>query len=503
MEKVRFVFFGLVVGIVFFLQGVFALEGNHLIANSENWEDVYSVVLYSSLEGKSADFLTSTAHGPLLLNAITTDRSISIVTSEDDPFVFNYEPMVSAKGYPSVEEIEVKNANLELVDELENVKNFVIIDGSYGFSAIAVTPYAVQTNSWVFLADRINVAEIEAIIDRVGAGEVLVYGYVDREVSEVMEKYDPLVINTGDRFGDNIEIVKKYKEIKGTKQVLLSNGEFIEKEVVAGKHPVLFTGRDNVPDKIADYLKSSDISVGVLIGNELINAATNIRRSTGISVMVKFAQSARARSDSISQVEGLDLFYLPVPTISLSIDSIKYNTIEKQLEVTYHSESNIPIYLKGTITVLHDGDSERVGDSDPVFLAPNDFKTLRYPEIEIVDTGDIRAEVLALFGEVANSPDRQLSGSFEISTISVIDKCEIEVNKIEYNKQKESFFVTIGNVAGVDCYVDIELEDIEIDGFEQTIGFEGSKLIKASKKGKIVIPQRMEEVNVYLYFDLN
>ena len=38
---------------------------------------------------------------------------------------------------------------------------------------------------------------------------------------------------------------------------------------------MLFTGRENVPDQIKEYLKNSDISVGVLIGNELVGAATN------------------------------------------------------------------------------------------------------------------------------------------------------------------------------------------------------------------------------------
>ncbi|HOH04142.1 MAG TPA: hypothetical protein PK032_01590, partial [Candidatus Pacearchaeota archaeon] len=57
-------------------------------------------------------------------------------------------------------------------------------------------------------------------------------------------------------------------------------------------------------------IKSSDIEIGVLIGNELIGAATNIRQSTGINVQVKFARSARERTSGVSPVEGLDLIYI-------------------------------------------------------------------------------------------------------------------------------------------------------------------------------------------------
>jgi hypothetical protein len=48
--------------------------------------------------------------------------------------------------------------------------------------------------------------------------KVLIYGYVEREVSDNLAQFNPEEINTGDRFSDNVEIVKKYLEIKDTKQ---------------------------------------------------------------------------------------------------------------------------------------------------------------------------------------------------------------------------------------------------------------------------------------------
>jgi hypothetical protein len=492
--------------VLVFAQGVLAIDATHVISNSEDWEDVYSAMLYASLSGVESDFLTSTPHGPVLLDAISKEKSIEVISSRDSPFVFNYESEILSRDYDGASERIVESANLELVEDLD-VRNYIVVGNSYGYSAIAVTPYAVLTDSWVFLADRVNVAEIDEIISRRGAGDVIIYGYVEREVLDALEKYDPVVIDSGDRFQDNIEIVKMYKEISNAKQILLSNGEFIEREIMLGLHPILFTGRDNVPEQIGEYLKTSDITVGVLIGNDLINAATNIRRTTGLSVMVKFAQGARGQTSGVSAVEGLDLFYLPTPTLDLEVYSIKYNKASSQIEITYHSKSNVPIYVKGTVTVISDDGNEKVGDMEPVFIAPSDYKTLIYPDIVIEGTG-LRADVFTLFGEVATSLDMKLEGSFDLGIINVIDRCEVEVKYVKYNKQAEVFYVGVKNLEDVDCYVDVELRDILKSGRRQTIGTEGSVLVRGGKKMKVEIDERMSDedlddnpfVNVMAYY---
>lgn len=508
MGKLRCFNFGILLILLIFLSGeVFALEPTEIISNSENWEDVYSSMLYASLLGIDGDFLTSTAHGPILLNAISKSKEVLIISSKDEPFVFNYEQQVLATGFKDAEEIRMDEANLELIDELDDITNFIVVSNNYGYNPIAVTPYAIKTDSWVFLADRANIAEIESILDRREIDNLIIYGYIDREIKNSLDKFDPEIIDNGNRFEDNIAIVEKYKQIDDAKQVLLSNGEFVEKEIMDGNHPVLFTGKDNVPEQIAKYLKESNIEVGVLIGNELINAATNIRRDTGISVMVKFAQSARGQTTGVSAVEGLDLFYLPTPTLSLDIYSIKYNKASKSIEITYQSKSNVPIYIKGTITAISDDDDQKVGDMEPVFIAPNDFKTLTYPNITL-DGDTLKAEVLTLFGEVSDSLDRMLRGSFDMGVINIIDKCEVEINDIRYNKQAKSFYIKVEENSGNDCYVDVELRDVEINGIKQTIGTEGSVLLKGGRKMNIELNERMDDedldenpyVNAVAYF---
>ncbi|MFH1290634.1 MAG: hypothetical protein ABIH92_04460 [Nanoarchaeota archaeon] len=492
MVKKRVYLFGLLF-IIISVSLASAADFNHVIANSENWKDVYSVMHYASLEGVGKDFLVSTRHGPILLNGINKKNDILVVSSRSVPFVINYDDMVGDRGFSSAEGLIVRDANLELIDELPEIKNFVVVSDTYGYNAIAAAPYAVVNNAWVFLVDRTNVDDIDVILSDRGVDELLIYGFVEREVRDTLEKYDPEIIDTGDRFEDNTRIVDKYLEIKPVQQVLLTNGEFIEREIMSGMNPVLFTGKENVPDKISDYLKSSDIEVGVLVGSDLVGAATNIRRSTGISVIVKFARGARNPTGAIAAVENLDLFYLPIPIVELSLHSAKYNRATSQLELTYKSESNIPVFFKGTITPISDsGERTRVGDAEPVFIAPNDFKTVAYPGVDFSGES-LSVEVFTLYGDTPSSLEKILERTIDVEIVNVVDRCEIDVEGVKYSKPKESFIIKVKNIGSIDCWVDVELSDVIIDGIETTLGSEGSIKIKAGKSGKVVIEQEMSD----------
>ena len=466
---------------------LFAADETYLIANSENWKDVYSSMLYASLEEIGSDFLTSTEHGRTILNGIKTENSILVVSSEDSPHVFNYPDLIKAKDFSSSREIKTTNANLELIKELEEIRNFVIVNDIYGYNAIAVTPYAIKKNSWVFLSNKINIQEIDSILSTKNIDEILIYGYVDREVRNSLEKYNPKIIDNKDRFKDNIEITEEYLKLNPTKQVLLTNGEFIEKQLMLGTEPTLFTGSENVPDQIRDYLKDSSLEIGILIGNELIGTATNIKKSTGLNVMVKFARGARTQTDGVSAVEGLDLFPVPTPSLKLSIHSIKYNIVNSKIEITYKSESNIPTYFKGVITINND----KVGDAQANFIAPGNFKTITYE----LDTSqqDLTAEIFTLYGESTSSLDKIIEETMNVNSVEVLDNCEIDIIDAKYNKQKQEFKIKVKNLNSIDCWANLEISNLKIGYNEITTGTNAPKQIKAKKTKTILIEEELTE----------
>ena len=466
---------------------------NHVIANSEDWRDVYSIIHYANIKEAGNDFLVSTRHGPLLLNTLNKNNAIRVISSRDRAYTINYKKTLEDAGFNVENELFMRNPNLELIEDIPEVGDFIIVGNTYGQSAIAVVPYATQKKAWIFFADRKNIGEIDAVLSSRDVNSVLIYGPVDREVKDELNGYGPEIIDNRDRFEDNIEIVDRYLELKPTEQVSLTNGDFIEKSLMSGFDPILFTGKQNVPEQISEYLKESNFKVGVLIGSDLVGAATNIRRSTGISVIVKFAQAARTPTRPIAAGEGLDLFYMTAPVMDLSLHSAKYNLGIKQLEITYKSNSSIPVYFKGTITpVDENGKGTRIGDIDEIFIAPNDFKTVVYQGVDLTGS-DLSAEVFTVYGDSPSSLERVLEETIGISMVDVIDKCEINVDKVIYSKPKDAFLIKISNMENIDCWVDVELIDVIVDDVPEIFGSDGSVYLSPGKKGKVIIEQELTD----------
>lgn len=475
-----------------------AAQYTYIISNSDKWTDVYSSILYANLQGIPNSFLVSTAHGQVLLNEIDKGNFIRVLTSSNNAYVINYPSMIRSQGFAGADEIKSSDMNLDLIKDLPNITNFIVVGDSFGYNALAVTPYALQTNSWVFLANSNNIYQIDSILSQRNVKSLMVYGYVDPSVRTVLAKYNPEVINNGDRFSDNIDIVEKYLKIHPTQQVVLTNGEFIEKEIMGGTEPVLFTGQQNVPTQISNWLKSSNIKVGVLIGNDLVNAASAIRRTTGITVMVKFARNARDQSGGVAPIEGLDLFPVPTPSMYLLLHSVQYNKALSRLDVTYRSDSNIPIYIKGTITINDSNQITRVGDNNPVFIAPGDFKTLGYPT-NLTAIQNMTAQVYTLYGESQSGLEEVLNNLTGINVVQVIDSCPLskdDVKSVNYNKQTGTIYAKIKNPNKVDCWVDGEIQNIKIGYSTQTLGTEGSVMISPGRTKTIEFQQAMTDTDL-------
>ncbi|MBI4154299.1 hypothetical protein HY501_03105 [Candidatus Woesearchaeota archaeon] len=468
---------------------------NYILSNSESWTDVYSTTLYSNLLAKESGFLVSEKHAVNILNGLPKQRRIRVITSEDFPFFLGYEDYLQSLGYNEPQELIFDNVNIGLAELLPEVRNFIVIDDSYGYNAVAVAPYAAVKKAYVLFADQNTVDDVADFLNDREIDEILIYGHVDREVKEGLADFNPEIINEEDRFDNNVEIVKKYREIRPAKQVILSNGEFIEREIMSGAEPVLFVGRENVPEQIKDYIQSTDIEVAVLIGNELVGTATNVRRDVGISVFVKFAQGSRG-GGSISAVEGLDLFYVPTASLDLRISSVKYNTATDQLEVTYQNAAQLATYVRGTLTLNSDaGGRQRFGDINPVFIEANELKTITYSDINI--TGEkFTLEVFSIYGESPNSLEFTIQKTVDVDVISILDNCEITVEDVAYHKGKSAFEIDVKNVGEAECYVDVQLVDVLVADEKFTFALKDTSKLLPAKSRRLLIRAELDEYDL-------
>ena len=158
------------------------------------------------------------------------------------------------------------------------------------------------------------------------------------------------------------------------------DGEFIESSLMSGSDPVLFIGFSNVPEQVRNYISSSKLEVGTLVGNELIGTATFIRRQTGLSVFVKFGQGSRTPQNTIAQVEDLDRFPIPRYGLNLAIVAAALNTATNNLEITYQNRAQIGTHFRALSFIVQDGDTTHTIQDDGTvnFVDANDYKTILY-----------------------------------------------------------------------------------------------------------------------------
>jgi len=508
---------------IFWLTSIssFALgKTDEVISNSADWRDVYSSIIYANLIGASNHFLTSTPHGPILLFEIPKNREgIQIITSADKPFYVGYESLMKSKGYNNVEELIFSQSNLELAKRLpQETDSFIVLDDAYGYNALAVAPFAAKAKYYVLFANRGNINEISDFLSTKTVKSIIMYGQLDREVKAALSRYNPETINSesGSRFENNMKIVDKYSEIGNIKQVILTNGEFIESSMMSGDEAVIFIGKNNVPQEIKDYINSRGVDIGVLIGNELIGSATDIRRQLGISVFVKFARGSRVPGGSINPVEDLDRFPMPSYQLSLSIVSISYNKATGLLEVTYKNNVDLATYFKSTITVRNvDGETIVTdGDAGIIFIDGGETKTITYNRTRGIDptrlNGELTGEIYTIYGESKTSLENVLRGTFKIETIEVMDNTDIEIIDLVYDKNRGMFYVTIENTGKVDAYVSAELIDLWINGeyvtvasdeiFKIAVGQKKDIPVKIALAEEDLLDQKNSEIDVLARF---
>lgn len=452
------------------IQTVCAQQEEQIVVNSADWIDVYSAMCYANLNGLECKFVSSEAQAAIIPSMLDRTKTINLIESERVPFIVGYKDTLEKAGFNVyvTRSESGRSMNFELASKI-NTTSFIVVDDDYGYNAIAVAPYAVKSNSWVLFVDKDNIDDVYAFLKKRGVESLIIYGRVDEVVKDKLSEFSPTIIDEGSRFDDNIEIVKRYMEISPSTQVVLTNGEFIEDEIMSGRNPVLFIGRDEVPDQVIQYVKESGIKLGVLIGNDLTASAKRLKDRTGMYIFIKFGQG-REQTGGMSLVETLDMFYLPAYELSMDVLSANYNEATRQLEIIYKNNGSIGTFFSSSIGVYADGERvATVGNSSPQFIdADTEFGMGYDLDIDYVRGKELKATVYVEYGEAPKSLNMVLQKDLPVGIIEVPDNSEIEISKVAYDKNTERVKAYISNTGEVPCYVYPELELI-LDGDEEIL----------------------------------
>ena len=455
------------------------VEEEQIVINSADWIDVYSATCYANLNGQDSKFVTSPAQGKILSSVLDRSKPVHLIQSAEEPIIAGYKNYLESEGF-TVSAVTTsdsgKKLNIELAELIDTTK-FIILDDSYGYNALSVGAYSVASKSVVLFADSDNIDEVYDFLTKRTIEEIIIYGHVDRAVRERLSEFNPEIIDHGDRFEDNLAIVDKFVHLKPSTQVVLTNGEFIEEAIMSGREPVIFIGRDVVPREVVEYVKGSDFKTSVVIGNELIGAATRLKDQTDISTFIKFGQG-RATEGGFALPEPLDMFPLPQYELSLDIVSGNYNTKTKTVEIIYQNLGETGAFAKATVGIFADNESESVatvGDEEPFFITAKTMSGGVY-KADLTEWVDkrLRAHVYLEYGESQKSLTEVVEKDIIFGTVEFEDRSELSVTGVKYDTRLERLMLDLKNPApNVACYAEAEVE-LKIEGASEYVRFEST-----------------------------
>ena len=472
----------------------------YVVTNSDNWKDIYSGAIYAQLQGKDYKYLISDKHSSKIAGYFQEEDTVTVIESDKLPFIINYADILKGYGFDATNIKESSNTlNLHLA-ELSNTNSFILIDSSYGYDAVSVTPYAKLTKSYVLFADRKNIDEILQLFGKKSPQKIVIYGDVDAEVKEALLPYAPDMINKGSRYDNNIEIVQKYMQIKPTDQLILSSGEILEEGTLAAEHPILFIGKDIVPDKIVSYVKNRGIKYTILIGNELTKPARQLKELTGVAVFIKFAQGRPILGTDSTKVEGLDMYYLPSYERNISLTGVRYNLATQTIDVALQNNKDLKTYLRTTVSIF--AGQERIqtaGDEQIVILEEDDRRGFSYPadlSQALAENKKLDANIYTIFGEAANFMDRELNQRVPLTIVDKKDNCEMEIKGVKFDSEIQRILISVENTGQADCFVDANIADMVISDETTTAALADIVFIEKGNSTELKIKQRMDAVDL-------
>jgi hypothetical protein len=476
-------------------------EARTVLVNSQDWIDVYSGLLYAKLTNNPALFMTSTKYVTVLQKMLPAGDSILVIESQRLPYFANVGGTLRRQGYDQTTIFSGGGSalNLELAKQL-NLNRFVIVDPTYGFNAVSVGPYAISTKAFVLFADDRNIDQVFTYLSSVPKIEkLIIYGSVSEAVMQKLAGFSPEVINTGNRYKDNIELLNRYFQANPTaQQAVLTSGEFLENEIVGGE-PVILVGRERVLPNTVSFVKNSNLKTTVLIGNELTGSAKMLKEQTGIPVFVKVGQGVPMGVATYEPIKALDMFYLPMLVIQIELGYVQYNTLDKNIEIVYRNRG-VRTFFSGTINILVDGQTiQTIGDKEVQRLERNETLGFRYPvdlSEYVGQNRNITAGILTIYGESTEIMDRAIMANVPIRFSTANDQCELKLGRVTFDTNTQRISVVLDNPSQADCYASINLLDMTINDQKQLVNYPGQAFIPAGTSQTFKIKQRMTTVDI-------
>jgi hypothetical protein len=486
MKKSSYIFFLLL--ILFLLDQA---KATVVVINSQNWEDVYSGILYAKLNNMNAYFLTSSNPSGLL--KLLSDNEIILIESKS-PFLPNFKSLLENNKY-KVTMKEISDSS-DLSIDSQNV--YVIGKENYQ-AALLLAPLARVENSWVYIVDDNN---INIVLPKLQGKNVILVGYLKRSIKDALEKYKKEEIIEPNKFKLSLSIAERFLQKKPTTQVLIVDGRSMEDEMFQGHSPLILVGPNLLPKETFSWLLNKGIKTCVVIGSELTYVGEQIRAQSNktIGVLIKFGQATYG-----SPVYALSMFPLPTPELKLEVSSIIYDPLTKKLYIIFKNSGNIGLFELTSFKILSGArEITSSGDEKPTFIGVGESFVATYsisiPPEELAN--NLTVELFVSYGESQDSLDLYLTnaGKFgppltkNLEIKEIKDDSLLNITKITYYKNYGRIGVEVINVVNISTYFVVKIPGIRVQGVPTPISSEMSFIGKGTKE--IFIPVKLDEIDI-------
>jgi len=476
--------------VLFFTPQVFA---KIVVVNSENWEDVYSGMLYAKLNNMEGYFLNS-PNPEGILRILPKGHEILLIQS-DKPFVSTLESILRSKGY----EVTTKHVTDATIDLAPDTDTFYIVEKDRAVAALIAAPLAKMENAWVLIVDSENLPKITSML---GGKNVVLVGYFKRNIKSELDKYKTDEIIEPSKFKLSLKVADRFLKKHPTSQVIVTDGRNIEEEIFRGHSPLIIVGSNLLPEETMEWFKENKIKTCVVLGTQLTYVGERIRKASNkqIGVFIKYGQALPG-----SKIYALSMFPLPTPKIKLNVASVIYDPSTKQVFITFKNSGNMGLFELTNFRILENGNEiASAGDEEAHFIGSGESLVVSY-KVSIPASKlnkKLTVEFFTSYGESPDSLDMYLTniGKFgppltkELEVKSINDESLLNVTKVTYYEGYKRIGIEVTNLAKKPAYFIVKLPEIKVQGVPTPLHSEVS-FISGDKK-EVFISATLDPIDV-------
>ncbi len=481
----------------FILLAIFAnFAKADIIANSYDWRDVYTIMLYSHYLNQTFHFVNNLGEAKILSMTLHKHQNQKIFESKANSVVKNFQKFLQLRGFSSVGSeyfTDYKTLQFDLYRRIkEKIKGSIVINNQFGYDAISVTPYALKNNYWVFFYSP----ELESnLISLLNSERKSVIFYGEFFTKPWLDLHTNYTIISQNSFMENnraiLELLARQANLSKS-WLVVCNGKYLGESYLLEKMPITFT--EQSVDFVVNWCKKNGVRLVEVVGPENVGYGQSILDLSNRTIGVIVRTGRTFTGSSLLRGKAFVLRMLPVdePTASLQIGEIYYNVPSKSLIINIKNNGNIGTYyyLSGIGTFYGSKES-----------FPHYTPTLHYlpagKEVSIsiplnLSKPPEKVELLLLYGYEFPLKKYGETAIFNVTKDLTGDNSSIQLISFYYDYYGRKLSLILKNNGNVDVNCFGEVYGFNFLGKNRTLFF-GPAKIDPGKTLTLSFPIRLEE----------